>query len=59
MEKGRLFARILIGLIVFIYVIAPDLLPGPIDDAVMIMLGVAANNKLKIPKDDVKIIDVE
>ena len=59
MEKGRLFVRVLIGIVVFLYVVAPDFFPGPIDDAVLIFLGVAANNKLKISKEDVNVIDVE
>lgn len=39
MENNNTFAKILIGVVVFLYVIAPDLLPGPIDDIFAILIG--------------------
>ena len=56
-DKIKLLVRILMGIIVFIYVVAPDFVPGPIDDAVLILLASAGNNMLKPPKDDRNYID--
>ena len=52
MDKGKQFVRVLIGFIVFLYVIVPDFFPGPIDDAVLILFGLGMNNRLKITKDE-------
>ena len=39
--------RVIIAIVVGGYVLAPDLFPGPIDDAIVLGLGIFANYKLK------------
>lgn len=44
-------AKILIAVLIVIYVISPvDLLPGPIDDIIVILCGLAANKRI-VPND--------
>ena len=53
----------LVFAILVIYVVSPaDLLPGPVDDVIAILLYLAANKRdLRIGKknDDVEVIDVD
>ncbi|MBE5826611.1 MAG: hypothetical protein E7307_08245 [Butyrivibrio sp.] len=62
MRGKRLIDWIILAVLV-IYVISPaDLLPGPVDDVIAILLYLAANKKdLKIGRkdDDIEVIDVD
>ena len=62
MRENKLF-KWLILLILVIYVVSPaDLLPGPVDDVIAILLYLAANRKdFRINKkdDDIEVIDVD
>ena len=57
------FMKWLILAVLVIYVVSPaDLLPGPVDDAIAILLYLAANKRdYKIGKkdDDIEVIDVD
>lgn len=37
--------KMLIFIFMLIYVVAPDLFPGPVDDLIVILLGIAAQKK--------------
>ncbi len=62
MRENKLF-KWLILLVLVIYVVSPaDLLPGPVDDVIAILLYLAANrNDFRINKkdDDIEVIDVD
>ena len=40
--------KILITVLVVVYALCPDLLPGPIDDLLVIIAGLLANEKLAL-----------
>ena len=42
----------LIFIFMLIYVVAPDLFPGPVDDLIVILLGMAAQKKNMLPKEE-------
>lgn len=41
--------RLLIFAIMMIYVVSPDMFPGPVDDMIMILLSMAAQKKNWLP----------
>lgn len=57
MNKGLLKVLIILG--VLIYAISPiDAFPGPVDDLIVIILGVVANRRIAVRKE-ADVIDVE
>ncbi len=42
------FWRVIIAVTVGLYIISPDFFPGPIDDAIMLVLGYFMNQRLKM-----------
>ncbi|WP_024865754.1 hypothetical protein [Butyrivibrio sp. FCS014] len=62
MRDSKLFKWLILAVLV-IYVVSPaDLLPGPVDDVIAILLYLAANrNDFRINKkdDDIEVIDVD
>lgn len=44
--------KILLLIVTIVYVFAPDLMPGPVDDIIVILLNLAAQKKL-----DTQVID--
>lgn len=42
--------KVIIILLVVLYVLSPDLLPGPIDDAIVALIGVAGMKYLPVRK---------
>lgn len=45
------YVKILILIIMMIYVVSPDFFPGPIDDMIVILLGMAAQKKKCLPEE--------
>ena len=62
MSDNRILKWLVLAILV-VYVVSPaDLLPGPVDDVIAILLYLAANKRdLRIGKknDDVEVIDVD
>lgn len=44
--------KLLIFAIMVVYVVSPDLFPGPVDDILMILLGMAAQKKNLLPEKE-------
>ena len=42
------FWKVVIAVTVGLYIISPDLFPGPIDDAIILVLGCFMNQRLKM-----------
>ena len=62
MSDNKIIKWLVLAILV-VYVVSPaDLLPGPVDDVIAILLYLAANKRdLRISKknDDVEVIDVD
>ena len=62
MSDNKIIKWLVLAILV-VYVVSPaDLLPGPVDDVIAILLDLAANKRdLRISKknDDVEVIDVD
>ena len=62
MKDNKIMKWLVLAILV-VYVVSPaDLLPGPVDDVIAILLYLAANKRdLRIGKknDDVEVIDVD
>ena len=43
--------KALIFIVVMIYIISPDFFPGPIDDLIVLLMGMAAQKKNWLPEE--------
>ena len=43
--------KVLIFIVMMIYVVSPDFFPGPIDDIIVLLLGMAAQKKNWLPEE--------
>ena len=46
--------KILLLIVTIVYVFAPDLMPGPVDDIIVILLNLAAQRRLDTPVIDAR-----
>lgn len=44
----EIFWKMIIAVTVGLYIISPDLFPGPIDDAIILVLGCFMNQRIKM-----------
>ena len=46
MEKNSSGMKLLVAFLIFLYVVSPiDAMPGPIDDVIVVLMGIAMNRK--------------